>query len=130
MKNMIVNTALVNNAPSCGGDIEVNGPGLNSAQVTISSNCVEGSLSGASWDNSRFFAGGSAVTTFVNASSINLWPRTGSILLGKADRNFVPSLDFSAISRTTPYNVGAHKTNDLASNSGRKIIAGFKPIGN
>jgi Right handed beta helix region len=124
----VTNVTLANNAAYCGGNTAVNGTGLSSAQVTIRSNYIEGSLSGASVDNSRFFAGGSASTTFVNAPSMDLWPRAGSILLGKADNNFVPSLDFNETPRTAPYDVGAYETNGLATNPGWKIVAGFKPI--
>ncbi len=122
------NMILANNAVYCPGGTAVNASGLTGSGVTVRANYVEGSLAGATLDNSRFFAGGSASAAFVSPPQLDFWPTPASVLLGKADPSWVPPLDFNETVRTSPYDVGAYETEGLAANPGWKVQAGFKQI--
>lgn len=123
------NMVLANNAAYCEGNTAVNVSGLSGSSTTIRSNYVAGTMSGANIDNTGFFSGGNASSAFVDASKRDFWTRSGSILVGNADANFVPALDFNEISRMSPYDVGAYETEGLSSNPGWTIVPGFKDIG-
>jgi hypothetical protein len=120
------NMILANNAIYCPGGTAIDGSGLNG---TIKSNYVEGTLSGVSIDNTRFFSGGSAASAFKNPQGMDLWPASASPLIGKADATLVPPLDFNEKTRTSLYDVGAYETEGLSANPGWKIAAGFKVLG-
>lgn len=118
---------LANNAFYCPGRTAVDASGLTESTVTVRSNYLEGNLSGGTIDNSRFFAGGSATSAFVNPTGFDLWPSPTSVLIGRADANHVPTLDFNEATRAVPYDVGAYETEGLPTNPGWKVGPGFKP---
>jgi hypothetical protein len=120
---------LANNALYCPSATAVNGSGLTGTGLTITSNYVEGSLSGAALDSSRFVAGGGSAAAFTNSAQLDFWPPPGSILIGKADAGFAAAFDFNEIARVAPFDVGAYETDGLATNPGWKVSPGFKPTG-
>jgi parallel beta helix pectate lyase-like protein len=123
------NMVLANNAVYCPGTTAVNASGLTGSTITVRSNYVEGSLSGASIDGSRFGSGGSASSAFLNPSQLDFWPRPASVLIGKADTSFAPALDFNERTRMSPFDVGAYETDGLGVNLGWKVGPGFKQAG-
>jgi hypothetical protein len=123
------NMILANNAVYCSGNTAVNASGLTGAGITVKSNFIEGNLSGATIDGTKFFSGGSANAAFINPQSVDFWPSPTSVLLGKADSAFVPVLDFNETTRTGPFDVGAYETEGLSSNPGWKVVPGLKQTG-
>jgi hypothetical protein len=123
------NMVLANNAVYCAGATAVAAAGLNGATITVRANYFTGGLSGAAIDNSRFFSGGAAASAFTNPATLDFWPPPASILIGKADAGFAPTLDFNERSRLSPFGVGGYETDGLATNPGWKIVPGFKGIG-
>ena len=120
------NMVLANNATYCPGTTAVSASGLTGSSITVKSNYVEGSLSGASVDGSRFVSGGSAAAVFTSPGQIDFWPVPGSPLIGKADAAWTPPLDFNERTRASPFDVGAYETDGLAANPGWKVGLGFK----
>jgi hypothetical protein len=120
---------LANNAIYCPGNTALNVSGLTGSGITVRSNVVEGNLSGATIDSTRFLSGGSAASTFRDVADMDLWPTPSSALIGQADASVTPTLDFNETPRTAPFDVGAYETNGLSSNPGWKVSAGFKAIG-
>ena len=120
------NMILANNALYCAGATAVDAAGLGGSTITARSNYVAGSLSGASLDNSRFFSGGSATAAFTNPAQLDFWPPPASVLIGKADAGFTPTLDFNERTRQSPFDVGAYETDGLATNPGWRVGPGFK----
>ncbi|HSE92492.1 MAG TPA: hypothetical protein VLF19_04230, partial [Methylomirabilota bacterium] len=118
------NAILANNAVYCPSATAVSAS-LGSAVVR--SNYITGS--GASIDNVRFFAGGSATAAFANPAGRDLWPTASSVLRNTADASFVPPRDFNETTRTASFDVGAYETEGLASNPGWRVVAGFKTVG-
>src|SRR5262245_9283646 len=123
------NMVLANNALYCPGGAAVNGSGLTGSELTISSNYFEGALSGAAADGSRFIVGGSADSAFAGPARFDFWPPPGSSLIGKADAQLVPAIDFNERSRVSPFDVGAYETDGLAANPGWTVGPGFKQGG-
>jgi hypothetical protein len=99
---------------------------LTGAAVTISSNYVEGGMSGATVDGSRFVGGSSSTSAFTSPGQLDFWPPPASILIGKADAVFAAALDFNERLRVSPFDVGAYETDGLATNPGWKVGPGFK----
>jgi len=120
------NMTLANNAIYCPKGTAVDASGLSGVGITVRSNYVQGSLLGIAIDNTRFFAGGSVASAFVNAQQFDLWPTATSVLIGNAYANLVPTLDFNETPRTSPYDVGAYATAGLSANPGWRIVPGFK----
>ncbi len=117
---------LANNAVYCGGGTAVNAAGLSGAGVTIKANFVEGAMSGASIDATRFATGGTTATGFRNVSGKDLWPLPSSPLIGHADPVLAPPLDFGENPRTAPNDVGAYESDGTLVNPGWLVQAGFK----
>jgi hypothetical protein len=107
----------------------VNGSGLTGSGLTISSNYFEGALSGAAADGSRFVGGGAAAAAFAGPAQLDFWPPAGSILIGKAESELAPTVDFNERPRVSPFDVGAYETDGLAANPGWKVGPGFKQGG-
>lgn len=120
------NMILANNAVYCPANTAVNSSGLSGTGITARANFVEGNMAGASIDGKSFVSGGSASSTFRDIPSIDLWPTPSSILIGKAETNLVPAVDFNETVRTSPYDVGAYETDGILINPGWKIVPGFK----
>ena len=125
----IQNVTLANNALYCGGGSALDGTGLSGATITIRDNYVEGVLVGAAIDGTKFLDGGTAAAAFIDHINKDVWPRPGSILIGKSGVGFTPSLDFNGRTRQSPFDIGAYETEGLATNPGWKIGPGFKPTG-
>ena len=123
------NMILANNALYCPGATAVNASGLTGGTITISTNFVEGGMSGAALDGARFFAGGSAGAAFTRPAELDFWPPPGSILIGRADAGLAPAIDFNERSRVSPFDVGGYETDGLATNPGWKVGPGFKQTG-
>lgn len=119
---------LANNAVYCPAGSGIDASGIGGSGVTVRSNYIEGSLSGATIDNTRFFSGGSAASAFINPSAFDLWPRPTSVLIGSGDLSLVPPLDFNETTRSAPYDVGAYETEGLSTNPGWRIAPEFKQI--
>lgn len=125
------NMVLANNAVYCSGATAVNAGGLigSGSTVTVKSNYVTGSLSGASIDGARFFFGGAPTSAFTKPAQFDFWPPPGSILIGKADTASTPTQDFNERIRKRPFDVGAYETDGRATNPGWKVGPGFKQSG-
>ena len=85
----------------------VNGSGLTGSGLTISSNYFEGALSGAAADGSRFVSGGTAASAFAGPAQLDFWPPAGSILIGKAELELAPAVDFNERRRVSPFDSGS-----------------------
>jgi hypothetical protein len=121
------NLVLANNAIYSPGKtaIDTNGTIISSGGA-VAANFVEGTMRGDSIGGTRFYNGGTSGTAFVNSSTKDFWPRTGSPLIGAANASHAASLDFNGATRGSPYDVGAYETNGQAQNSGWAITPGFK----
>jgi len=120
------NMVLANNAVYCAGSQAVNAGGLSGADITVRANYVEGGMSGASIDNVAFVSGGSVATALTDVAGFDFWPLDTSVLVGTADSNHMPTIDFNGTTRTNPHDVGAYETEGLATNPGWKIADTFK----
>jgi hypothetical protein len=120
------NMTLANNALYCPGMTAVNRTGLTGATIAVGSNYVEGGMSGAAIDGSRFVTGGSSASVFTSPAQLDFWPPPASILIGRADASFAAALDFNERVRMSPFDVGAYETDGLATNPGWKVGPGFK----
>jgi Bacterial Ig domain len=124
----VSNMVLANNAVYSPGKTAVNAGGSFGAGATVIANYVQGGTSIA-LDNTRLFDGGSAGAAFVNASSKDFWPRTGSILLDHGVAAHAPANDFNSTPRTAPFDVGAYEALGLTANPGWRVVEGFKAVG-
>jgi hypothetical protein len=123
------NMVLANNALYCPGGAAVNSSGLTGSGLTISSNYFEGALSGAAADGSRVVSRGTAASAFAGPAQLDFWPPAGSILIGKAELELAPAVDFNERRRVSPFDVGAYDTDGLSANPGWKVGPGFKQSG-
>ncbi len=96
-----------NNALYCAGLTVIDASGID--LHPFSANYVSGRLAGASIDGNRFHNGGRASEVFVCLSDHDYRPRAGSILIGRADPDDTPQLDFSGAAREPPFDVGAYE---------------------
>jgi len=115
---------LSNNAVYCPGSTAIDAVGLSGAVVR--SNFMEGQLRGATFDRTRFFAGGMMAEAFVAPEKNDFWPRSDSVLVGRADDKFAPERDFNHVIRNAPADIGACESNGEAENPGWRIQPGFK----
>ena len=115
---------LANNAIYCPGATAVDVSGIGNG--TFSSNFIEGRLTGATVDGSRFHDGKILPEVFADPAENNYWPRPGSVLSNNADPVFAPALDFNASPRKAPFDVGAYESAGQAKNPGWRVRAGFK----
>lgn len=117
---------LANNAIYCPGATAVDVSGI--ANGTFSANFIEGRLTGAKVDGSRFGDGTSLTGVFADPGKNDYWFGPGSILSGRADSDFAPDLDFNHSPRKAPFDVGAYESEGQARNPGWSVRAGFKPV--
>ena len=115
---------LANNAVYSPGKTAVNSSGASGS--TVQANYVQGGTSGESVNGIRFVNGGNAAAVFTNPAASDFWPTPGSPLIGSATSQYASAADFNNTSRVTPFDVGAYETNNLTSNPGWKVVAGFK----
>lgn len=120
------NMALANNAVYCPGASAVDAGGLTGASISVSSNFVQGSLSGATVDGFQFLDGGSAGDVFAAPQAMDLWPQAGAPLVEAADPTHAPPLDFNATPRSSPFDVGAYERDGQTTNPGWQVGPGFK----
>jgi parallel beta-helix repeat protein len=121
------NLILANNAVYSPGKTAINSNGtIISTGGVVAANFIEGAMRGDNIGANRFFSGGTSASSFVNPPSNDLWPRTGSPLLGAANANYAPLADLNGTTRDSPFDVGAYETNGQSLNPGWKIGPGFK----
>jgi hypothetical protein len=96
-----------NNAVYCPESTAVDASGAEAHRFIA--NYVSGRLSGVSLDGNRFVDGGSLSETFMDAAGRDYRPKPGSILVGHADPDSAPPLDFSGATRQPPCDVGAYE---------------------
>jgi beta-glucanase (GH16 family) len=113
-----------NNAVYCPGATAIDASGIDDA--LLRSNYVVGGTTGVAIDNTRFHDGGIISAAFAEPASRDYWPKPGSVLLGHADPDFIPELDFNRTVRKSPFDVGAYESEGRAQNPGWKVQAGFK----
>jgi len=98
--------------------------------VTVAGNVGHGGLSGG---NTGYTEGKGIGVDFVNGHygipPIDLFPKTGSALIGTASAANMPALDFNGNSRTGTNDVGAYRYSS-SGNPGWVIGPGFKTGGN
>ena len=115
---------LANNAIYSPAAIAVDVSGIDNG--IFSANFIEGRLTGATLDGSRFHDGKILPEVFSDPSKNDYWLNPGSVLSGRADANFVPELDFNHSSRKTPFDVGAYESEGRPKNPGWRVQEGFK----
>lgn len=121
------NMIFANNAIYCPESTAIDAQGIPARRdVTFSTNYVEGRLRGLNIDNSRFYQGSGISTAFTEPNKKNYWPKTGSELIGHANPDFVPKLDFNRNTRQSPFDVGAYESGGVLSNPGWQVRYGFK----
>lgn len=118
------NVIFANNAVSCPGTVAVDASGIENG--ITKANYIEGRLVGVTINSSQFFNGGTIYSAFVDPAQNNYWPRPGSILIGRADPDYTPSLDFNGTLRKPPFDIGAYESEDNANNPGQPVQSGFK----
>jgi hypothetical protein len=99
----------------------------NLGLVTVAGNVGQGGISGTS---SGYVAGKGIATDFVAARfgvpPIDVFPKTGSALIGAASPTHVTPADFNGTSRSGSADAGAYRYS-ASGNPGWRIVAGFKP---
>jgi hypothetical protein len=102
-----VDMVFSNNAVYCAGLTAIDASGIDSHP--FSANYVSGQLVGASIDSNRFHNGGDGSAVFASLDGHDYRPKAGAILLGCADPDYAPQLDYSGAVREPPFDVGAHE---------------------
>lgn len=129
VRNVVGSVLIANNAVYSQGEAAIRLISGNLGLVTLAGNVGHGGLSGGS---SGYTEGKGIAADFVNAHygvpPIDVFPRSGSALIGTASAANVPALDFNGSSRTGTNDVGAYRYN-AAGNPGWVISAGFKTSG-
>lgn len=104
------NMVFSNNAVYCAGLTAIDTAGIDSHP--FSANYVSGRLAGASIDGNRFHNGGEGSNVFACPDDHDYRLKPGSILLGRADPDYVPRLDCNGAIREPPFDVGAYEENN------------------
>jgi hypothetical protein len=117
------NMVFGNNAIYCPAGVALD---ANAGSGLLRNNYVEGRLAGIARDGARILDGGDAASAFADTVRQNFWPKAGSGLIGHADTNLAPALDFNGTRRVAPFDVGAYESEAGAQNPGWQIEAGFK----
>jgi hypothetical protein len=129
VRNVIGSVLIANNAVYSQSAEAIRLISGNLGLVTLAGNVGRGGLSGGS---SGYTEGKGIATDFVNAHygvpPIDVFPKSGSALIGAASAAHVTALDFNGNSRTGTNDVGAYRYNG-AGNPGWVISAGFKTSG-
>ncbi len=108
-----------NNAVYCPDGVAVDASGVGEA--TFWANYVSGRVSGVEIDGGGFCNGGSIATAFVAPARRDLWPKGGSPLIGKANAQWAPKLDFNGVERRPPVDVGAYESDGGGVNASEKF---------
>jgi len=117
------NTVFANNAVYCPAGTALD---ANTGSAVLRNNYVFGGLIGIAVDGTRVFDGGDPASAFADSSREDFWPWPGSALLGRADSNLAPALDFNGTKRTAPFDVGAYESDGQGQNPSWTIKAAFK----
>lgn len=117
------NMTFANNAVYCPASTALD---AETGSASFRKNYVHGRLGGIALDGERVCEGGNPVAVFVDIGRQNFWPKQGSTLLGLADPNFAPPLDFNGAKRIAPFDAGAYESDGKAQNPGWPIQEGFK----
>jgi hypothetical protein len=115
-----------NNAVYCPDSTAIDTSGIGNS--TFSSNYIAGRMVGAALDGSAFCDGGTIETAFAASADHDYWPGPTSMLIGNADPDYVPELDFNHTTRNPPFDVGAYEWEFTLKNPGWRIKDGFKPV--
>ncbi|MBM4025019.1 MAG: hypothetical protein FJ280_06365 [Planctomycetes bacterium] len=99
-----------NNAVYCPGSTAVDAAGIDAQR--FSANHVWGRLEGAALDGSRFVDGGDPLQVFADPAERDYRPKPASVLVGRADPDLAPPLDFRGAVRRPPFDVGAYEMPD------------------
>ena len=113
-----------NNAVFCPDSTAIDAAEIDGS--TFSYNYLAGKLTGATLDGSVFLDGGMIESAFVEPAEHNYWPGPASMLIGNADPDYVPELDYNQTIRKPPFEVGAYEWEFTLENPGRRIKEGFK----
>jgi len=124
--NRASDMVFANNAIYCPGSTAVDAPG--SVNATLSANFVQGRLVGVRIDNVKFCDGRTLHDAFIEPDKNNFWPKPDSILINKANPEFIPELDFNHTPRRMLFDVGAYESEGNAENPGWRIQMGFKSV--
>jgi hypothetical protein len=118
------NLILANNAVYSPGRTAVDSNGtIDSTGGIVTTNFIEGMMSGDTIGRVRFYNGGTSSAAFVDAATNDFWPRPASPLVGAASSKYTPSADFNGEPRHAPFDVGAYETNNHETNPGWQIAA-------
>ncbi|MGQ0383329.1 MAG: right-handed parallel beta-helix repeat-containing protein [Gammaproteobacteria bacterium] len=128
VRNVIGSVLIANNAIYAQGGNAIRLISGSLGLVTLAGNVGQGGLSGGS---SGYVNGGGLAADFVAAHfngvpPIDVFPRSGSALVGAAASAHVTAIDFNGTSRSGSADAGAYRFN-AAGNPGWRITAGFKP---
>jgi Right handed beta helix region len=117
---------IANNAVYSQSDTAIRLVGGNTGQVTVAGNVGQGGLEGAS---SGFVEGRGLAADFVSAHygapPINVFPKTGSALIGAAAATHATATDFNGSTRTGSNDAGAYRYS-ATGNPGWAVAPGFK----
>ena len=126
VRNVIGPVLIANNAIYSQSGTAIRLLSGNLGQVTVAGNVGHGGIEGAS---SGFTEGRGIAADLVNAHygvpPIDVFPKTGSALIGAAAAQYVPAIDFNSTSRTGSTDVGAYRY-VATGNPGWTLAAGFK----
>lgn len=127
VRNVTGSVLIANNAVYAQGGTAIRLISGNTSLVTLAGNVGQGGLSGAA---TGYVNGNGIAADFINAHfggapPIDLFPRPGSALTGRAAAGHVTAVDFNGTSRSGSLDVGAYRY-DAAGNPGWRIAAGFK----
>ncbi len=130
VRNVVGSVLIANNAIYSESGTAIRLVSGNVGLVTLAGNVGHGGLQGAS---SGYTEGKGIAADFVNAHygvpPLDVFPKSGSALIGAANAAHVPALDFNNTSRTGTTDVGAYRYS-ASGNPGWPIAAGFKTSGN
>ena len=126
VRNVVGPVLIANNAVYSQSGTAIRLISGNLAQVTVVGNVGHGGLEGAS---GGFVEGRGIAADFVNAHygvpPVDVFPKTGSALIGAAASQHVPAIDFNGAARSGSNDVGAYRYS-ASGNPGWALAAGFK----
>jgi hypothetical protein len=126
VRDVVGPVLIANNAVYSQGGTAIRLVSGNLAQVTVAGNVGHGGMEGRS---GGFVEGRGLALDFVNARygvpPNDVFPKTGSALIGAAASQYIPATDFNGATRTGSTDVGAYRFS-ASGNPGWSLAAGFK----
>jgi hypothetical protein len=126
VRNVVGSVVIANNAIYSQGGAAIRLISGDLSKVTLAGNVGQGGLQGAS---SGYANGNGVGADFVSGHfgdpPIDVFPKSGSALIGAASSTWATATDFNGTARAGSNDVGAYRFN-AAGNPGWKIAAGFK----